>query len=216
MDFQEAIIKFLGIQDVNIEGIQFLSKSMKAVVTLRQERRECFCSRCGLQFDSVKEWQKKSLKGPSLGIYSDGEIIFYQLRGHCEDCSHTKMAEASCIHPKFKSMTCSYVEVAGRLMEEITCEAVSRILHTDSMTLWKVDQWRMEFMESRLKLPDNLDVSHLAADEVHFHTVENTNRKGLFAKRHTPEFVTNLVSPKYGKVLANALAEAVSLWRVVF
>lgn len=208
MDFQEAIIKFLGIQDVNIEDIQFLPKNMKAVVTLRQERSECFCSRCGLQFDSVKEWQKKSLKGPPLGIYSDVEVIFYQLRGHCEDCNHTKMAEASWIHPKFKSMTCSYVEVAGRLMEEITCEAVSRILHTDSMTMWKVDQWRMEFMESRLKLPDNLDVSHLAADEVHFRTAENTNRKGLFAKRHIPEFVTNLVSPKHGKVLANAFGRS--------
>lgn len=76
------------------------------------------------------------------------------------------MAEAQWIPPNFKSMTCSYVEVAGRLMEEITCEAVPPILYTDSMTMWKVDQWRMEFMESRLKLPDYLDVSHLAAAEV--------------------------------------------------
>lgn len=90
MASQEAIIKFLRIQDINIEDIYFLSKNIKAVITLRQERREYFCSRCGLQFDSVKEWQKKSLKGPPLGIYPDVEVIFYQLRIHCENCNHTK------------------------------------------------------------------------------------------------------------------------------
>ena len=47
-------------------------------------------------------------------------------------------------------------------------------------------------------------MSHLAADEVHFRTVENANRRGPFAKRYVPEFVTNLVSPKHGKVLSNA------------
>ena len=102
-------------------------------------------------------------------------------------------------------MTCGFVEVAGRLMEEITCEGVSRILHTDSMTMWRVDQWRMKHMEKRLTLPENLDLSRLAADEVHFRTVENEKRKGPFDKRHLPEFVTNLVSPKHGKVLANCI-----------
>lgn len=109
-------------------------------------------------------------------------------------------------------MTCGFTEVAGRLMEEITCEAVSRILVTDSMTMWRVDQWRMELMAKRLVLPANMDVSFLAADEVHFRTIENKNRKGPFAKRYVPEFVTNLVSPKYGKVIANALGrDSVSL-----
>src|SRR3989344_629116 len=60
-------------------------------------------------------------------------------------------------------------------------------------------------MMKRYKLPENLNIKYLAADEVHFRTVENANRKGPFAKRYVPEFVTNLVSPKHGKVLANCL-----------
>jgi transposase len=45
----------------------------------------------------------------------------------------------------------------------------------------------------------------LAADEVHFRTLALKGRVGLFAKRWRPEFVTNLVAPKEGKVLFNAL-----------
>ncbi len=204
MDFQEAIIEFLGIQDVVIEDININRKDRNLSIVARQKRASCFCTRCGLQFDSVKEWQKKELKVPPLGIYADVKVLLYQLRGNCHDCGRSEVAEASWIHSEFKSMTCGFAEVAGRLMEEITCEAVSRILFTDSMTMWRVDQWRMKFMEKRLVIPENLDVKHLAADEVHFRTVENKNRKGLFSKRYVPEFVTNLVSPKHSKVLANA------------
>jgi hypothetical protein len=102
-------------------------------------------------------------------------------------------------------MTCGFAEVAGRLMEEITCEAVSRILGTDSKLMWELDQHRMEVMLQFMNLPEDLDVSYLAADEVHFRTVEIKNRKGLFAKRSRPEFVTNLVAPLAGKVLFNAM-----------
>lgn len=212
MDFQKAIIKFLGLQDVEIETIHFHEKSRKVTVTARQKREECFCTRCGLQFDSIKEWQGKEIKAPPMGVFGDVKILFYQMRGNCESCSRSEVAKAHWIHPEFKSMTCGFTEVAGRLMEEITCEAVSRILFTDSMTMWRVDQWRMELMEKRLALPENLDVSFLAADEVHFRTVENQNRKGPFAKRFIPEFVTNLVSPKYSKVISNAYGrDSVSL-----
>lgn len=212
MDFQEAIIDFLGIQDVEIEAINFHKKGRKVRVIARQKRSECFCTRCGLQFDSIKEWQKKEIKAPPMGVYTDVKILFYQMRGNCDTCNRSGVAGACWIHPEFKSMTCGFTEVAGRLMEEITCEAVSRILVTDSMTMWRVDQWRMELMAKRLVLPANMDVSFLAADEVHFRTIENKNRKGPFAKRYVPEFVTNLVSPKYGKVIANALGrDSVSL-----
>lgn len=204
MDFQKIIIDFLGIQDVDIESVNIHRKPRKVRVVVRQKRSTCFCTQCGLQFDTVKEWVKKELKAPPMGVFSDIKIIFYQLRGNCESCNRSEVAEAKWIHPDFKSMTCGFTEVAGRLMEEITCEAVSRILHTDSMTMWRVDQWRMELMEKRFKLPEDLDVKFLAADEVHFRTVENKNRRGLFAKRKTPQFVTNLVSPRYGKVLSNS------------
>jgi transposase len=56
-----------------------------------------------------------------------------------------------------------------------------------------------------LRLPSDLDIAYLAADEVHFRTVKIENRKGLFAKRYSPEFVTNLVAPKAGKVLFNSM-----------
>lgn len=205
MDFGKSIIEFLGLQDVQIESVHFHKKPLKARVVVRQERGTCFCTKCGLQFDAVKDWYKKRLKAPPLGIYADVEVIFHQLRGKCMDCNRTEVATAQFIHPEFTSMTCGFAEVAGRLMEEITCEAVSRILYTDSMTMWRLDQWRMKFMEKRLKLPENLDVRYLAADEVHFTTKENKHRKGPFAKRYTPQFVTNLVSPKHGKVLSNGL-----------
>lgn len=204
MDLKEIIIEFLGIQDVEIENINLHRKSRKIRLIARQKKSECFCTKCGLQFDTIKEWQKKELKAPPLGVFTDVKVILYQMRGNCESCNRSEVSEAKWIHPVFKSMTCGFVEVAGRLMEEITCEAVSRILLTDSMTMWRVDQWRMEIMEKRFTLPKNLDVRFLAADEVHFRTVENKNRKGLFAKRYVPEFVTNLVSPRYSKVLSNS------------
>lgn len=205
MDFQEAIIEFLGIQHVTIEDIQILKKERQVKVIAKQIRAECFCSGCGLQFDGVKEWQKKEIKAPPMGIYNDVTICLSQLRGVCQSCHRTEVAPLDWIHPEFYSMSCGFAEVAGRLMEEITCEAVARILNTDSSSLWRLDQWRMEFMQQRLKLPENLDVSHLAADEVHFRTVKPDYFRGLFATRYVCEFVTNLVTPKYGKVLANAL-----------
>jgi transposase len=204
MDFHEVIIDFLGIQDVKIESVKCNKKTREVSIVVRKKREECFCTRCGLEFDSLKEWVKKEIKAPPLGVFNNVSIIFYQMRGNCVSCDKTEMAEARWIHPEFKSMTCGFVEVAGRLMEEITCEGVSRILFTDSMTMWRVDQWRMEYMEKRLVLPESLDVRFLAADEVHFRTVKNVNRTGLFAKRYVPEFVTNLVSPRYSKVISNA------------
>lgn len=205
MDFHQCITEFLGIQDVRIEEIQFFKKEMKAKVIARQDRDQCFCMRCGLQFDGVKEWVKKNIEVPPMGIFSDVEFEFYQLRGLCSDCDCSGLSKPDWIHPEFPSMTCGFAEVAGRKMEEITCEAVARMLHADSNTMWRLDQWRMKYMEKRMKLPEDLDVSHLAADEVHYCTIKVEKRTGLFAKRVAPQFVTCLVSPKHGKVLANAL-----------
>jgi len=205
MDSNEAIIEMLGLQGVKLEKISISSKPRKITVTVKHDREQCFCSRCGLQFDGVKAWEEKTLEAPPLGVFSDVEIEFFQLRGLCDGCAKSQVAEASFIHPEFPSMTCGFAEVAGRLMEEITCEAVSRLLHTDSMTMWRLDQWRMKYMEKKEKLPEKLDVSELIADEVHFRTVDVKNRRGLFAKRREPEFVTNLISPREGKVLSNAL-----------
>ncbi len=195
MDLAKAIIEFLGIQDVVIEDIKRFKKDRRVEVKIRQIRDECFCTKCGLQFGGVKEWVLKEIKAPPLGIYQNVTLKFWQLRGFCDDCKCTGIARVDWIHPRFESMTCGFAEIAGRLMEEITCEAVARILKTDSKLMWNLDQHRMNVMLQFLKLPDNLDISYLAADEVHYRTEEVKNRVGLFAKRHTPLFVTNLVAP---------------------
>lgn len=205
MDFRELIIAFLGIQDVVIEDVKRFKKDLRLEIKVRQKRNECFCSRCGLQFGAVKEWALHELKAPPLGVYQKVTLKFMQMRGFCEDCNRTCVARVDWIHPKFESMTCGFAEVAGRLMEEITCEAVGRILYADPKMMWSLDQLRMEVMLQFLKLPKDLDVSYLCADEVHFRTVEVKNRKGLFAKRWTSKFVTNLVCPSAGKVLFNAM-----------
>ena len=205
MDFREIIIGLLGIQDVVIEDVKKFKKLLKLEVRVRQKRSECFCSRCGLQFGTVKEWCLRKLKAPPMGIYQNVTIKFMQMRGFCEDCNCTSVAKVDWIHPKFESMTCGFAEVAGRLMEEITCEAVGRILNQESKLMWDLDQHRMEVMLQFMKLPEDLDLSYLAADEVHFRTIRIENREGLFSKRWSPEFVTNLVAPLHGKVLFNAM-----------
>jgi len=205
MDFKHAIISFLGLQDVTIIDLKIFKKQRKAEIKVRQKRESCFCPRCGLQFGIVKEWSLKKLKAPPMGAFQDITVKFIQLRGFCEDCNCSSVAHVDWIHPKFESMTTAFAEVAGRLMEEATCEAVGRILSSNSKLMWELDQYRMSVMLQFLKLPKDLDVAYLCADEVHFRTIENRNRKGLFAKRFRPEFVTNLVAPKAGKVLFNAL-----------
>jgi transposase len=204
MDFRKVIITLLGLQDVVIEDLKIFRQTLKVEVKVRQRREACFCPHCGLQFDAVKDWDLKILRAPPMGIYQHITVKFMQMRGYCTDCGRTAVARVDWIHPKFESMTSGFAEVAGRLMEEITCEAVGRILQSPSKTMWDLDQHRMEVMMQYLKLPSDLDVSYLAADEVHFRTVTVKNRRGLFAKRWRPEFVTHVVCPMEGKVLFNA------------
>jgi transposase len=205
MDFRQVIISVLGLQDVTIQDFKIFKKQRKIEVKVRQKRSSCFCPHCGLQFDHVKDWDLKKLRAPPLGIYQHVIIKFMQLRGECTDCNRTAIAPVDWIHPKFDSMTSGFGEVAGRLMEEITCEGVGRILDMSSKTMWTLDQYRMNVMLQFMRLPKELDVSYLCADEVHFRTVKVKDRVGLFAKRWRPEFVTNLVCPKEGKVLFNSV-----------
>ncbi len=205
MDFAQTIIDFLGLQDVTIRDLKLFKKRRVAEIYVQQKRSACFCYRCGLQFSRVKGWELKEIKAPPMGVFQKVTIKLKQMRGFCEDCDRTAVARIDWIHPKFESMTCGFAEVAGRLMEEITCEAVGRILDSNSKTMWELDQYRMQIMMQFLKLPADLDLSYLCADEVHFRTVKIENRKGLFAKRYRVEFVTNLVCPKAGKVLFNSI-----------
>jgi transposase len=94
--------------------------------------------------------------------------------------------------------------MAGRLMEELTCEATARYFRLNSKTLWDLDQWRLRRMKQDLKLPETLDVSLMSADEVHFRTIENNLRDNPFSERWTTKYLTNLVCSKVSKVISNA------------
>ena len=90
-------------------------------------------------------------------------------------------------------------------MEEMTCEAVARLTRTNSRTLWKLDQWRCEYLKNNLyKLPDNLDTSKLSADEVHYRTIYYTakDREHPFSPRKEVKFITNLICTSVSKVIA--------------
>jgi transposase len=90
-------------------------------------------------------------------------------------------------------------------MEEITCEAVSRLTRTNSRTLWRLDQWRCEYLKKHLyQLPEDLDTTRLSADEVHYRTKKLTaqERQSPFSPRREIKFLTNLVSTSVSKVIA--------------
>ena len=92
MDLKYVISQFLGIQDVIIEDIKLFKRELRAVVIARQNRKHCYCNRCGLQLSTVHEWIFKELKAPPLGVFSDVTLKFYQLRAHCDDCDKVILA----------------------------------------------------------------------------------------------------------------------------
>lgn len=207
MDIKRVITEFLGLQDINIEDIKQYKKDRRCTIQIRHLKHKVSCHYCETALESVREWHLKELKGPPIGVYTDVTIKFYQARGHCPTCNSKRMASAPFIHPDHTSMTCSFAEVAGRLMEELSCEATARLLQADSMTLWRLDQTRMNYMMTYLELPDDVQLTHLCADEVHFKTkrIVKEKRRSLFSKRYEMEWITNLVSWKDSKVLFNSV-----------
>jgi transposase len=97
-------------------------------------------------------------------------------------------------------MTLALCELAGRLMEEMPCAAVARWLGLNSKTMWDLDQFRMKRMKPLMTLPENIDLSKMSADEVHFRTMPKLDS----ITKPEIKFVTNLVCYKEGKVLSNA------------
>ena len=85
-------------------------------------------------------------------------------------------------------------------MEEMPCGAVARWLGLNSKTMWNLDQTRMKLMKPLMKLPENIDLSKMSADEVHFRTMPKIDS----LVKPEIKFVTNLVCYKAGKVLSNA------------
>jgi transposase len=102
-------------------------------------------------------------------------------------------------------MACGFAEYCGRLMEEMTCESVARLTRTNSRTLWKLDQWRCEYLKKNLyELPEDLDTTRLSADEVHYRTKKYLKHERMtpFSPRRETHFLTNLICTSVSKVIA--------------
>lgn len=203
MNFAQAILSFLGIQDVTILDIKIWKKRGEVELKIKQNYKRSYCQNCGLSHAKVHEWEFRVLKAPPLGIFKSVTVKYLRLRGFCVSCKRNTLCVADFIHPEFKGYTCAFAETAGRLMEETTCEAAGRLLDANSKSLWSLDQWRMKYLFQFMKLPEDMDVTELSADEVHFKSVK-LERKNLFSKFYDIKFITNLVCTSNSKVLFNA------------
>lgn len=204
MDFEKSVIDSLGLSHVKIESMQFDKKKLRATFVVRQNLAKSFCPCCGVILKGVHDWFLKTLRAPPWGIFREVTVEFYYPRAFCAHCNKQRIPFIPWIHPKHRSVTCSFAEIAGRLMEETTCEATGRLLKFDSMILWRIDQFRMNFMFERLNLA-HANCTYLSTDEVHFRSYDILKRTKAWSKRKDIIFVTNLVSYKDGKVLSNAV-----------
>ena len=204
MDPFKAISLFLGIQDVFFKDIRIYQKTRHVSIIGEFKAREYFCRHCGEALGKIHDWQDRQFQLPPLGVFEKVSMTLYIPRAHCKGCNRETQAYVGWVHPKFESVTCGFAEVAGRMMEETTCEATGRMLHANSRKLWGIDQYRMQVMLERMRLPDEVDLSFLSADEVHFRTKRFGKNRAIAQARWEPLFITNLVSYNDGKVLYNA------------
>ncbi len=207
MDLHHLINTLLGLQDLTINDAKLSDDFVTCRLIAELPWNKARCTKCQHPLLEFHQWSHRDLKVPPLGLFKDVTISLKYPRGLCSVCNKIQRASVSGIHTKFKRHSCSFVETAGRLMEETTCAAASRTLCSDPKTLWQIDQWRMREMRKNLdinKFTEDLDVSRMSADEVHFKTETETKRSHPFAPRWTVKFVTNLVCTKEAKVIANA------------
>lgn len=204
MDSSDLIIDAIGLQDVILESFEINKPALRIKLWVRQKRETCCCSKCGGKLLNVKDYRERVLRGPPIGAYREVIIYYKYLRAICDTCDgKPQIAKIQGVHPHFENMTGAMGEVAGRLMEEITCEATARLLRMNSKTMWDLDQWRMKRMLKDFKLPQ-LDLSQMSADEVHFRTIKNNKRDNPFSERWTTKYITNLVCINARKVIINA------------
>lgn len=201
MDLSYLITEALGLQDVVIEKVETDRQKLRLRLVVRQKKESGRCHHCSSPILSVHEWKERTIQGPPLGAFLYVNILLYQLRGRCHICDDSiRSAAVPFIHPQFQNMTLALCEFAGRLMEEMPCAAVARWLGLNSKTMWDIDQYRMRSMKPLMKLPQQMDLSKMSADEVHFRTLPKVDS----ITKPEIKFVTNLVCFKEGKVLSNA------------
>ena len=204
MDFSQVITTAFALQDLMVRNVKTDLENLSMVIEGEVAWGNCHCRRCGGLLLVFHQWQERLVRLPPWGIYNCVTLRVRHPRGECLGCQRVRTTALKFIHPVFSSLSCSMVETAGRLMEELTCEATARMLRLDPKLCWKIDQWRMQEMKSHFKLPADLDCRRLSADEVHFLTETVDKRSHPFDPRWMPKFVTNLVCTAHGKVIANA------------
>ena len=205
MDGIKIIKEMLGIQGVNIKDLKVFRKTFEMQIVVEQETQERVCKECGKRLTGIHDWQVKRIEAPPLGIFTKVEIELAYARGYCKKCDKICSPKISWLHPEVSSMTCGFAEIAGRVMEEASCEATGRLLRTNPRKLWNLDQYRMEVMLQRMKLPENIDLKELSADEIHFKTIHRKLEKNKIIKDFEVMFVTNLVSYNDSKVIFNSM-----------
>jgi len=209
MDFENAIISALGLQDVEILDIKLFQSDLRAEIKCKQNRGpHSVCQECRGPLGNLKDWRTKKMTAPPFGVYQHVTVKYKYFRAACASCTGNTRARCTWTHPKHRSMTCGFAETAGRLMEELTCRGVARWFGKSPMQMLRLDQSRMKYMLQFLKIPE-AGWSALSADEVHHRTVR-LQRKNYFSKRWQAEFITNLVCPEEGKVLFNAVGRSQS------
>ena len=215
MDLHHLINSLLGLQDLTITNAELSEDFVSCRIAAELPWSRAHCAVCEHPLLEFHQWSYRELKVPPLGLFKDTVIKLRYPRGLCSVCNKIQRAFVTGIHSKFKGHSCSFVETAGRLMEETTCAAAARTLRADPKTLWQMDQWRMKEMNQHLDIKEfskDLDFSKMSADEVHFLTENEVKRDHPFAPRWTAKFITNLVCTKASKVIANAAGrDAVAL-----
>lgn len=206
MDYLEKlIIESLGLQDLRIESFEKCREKLRLDLHAKQLRQCCRCEKCDATLLNVHDWRTRTVRGPPLGAFREVWIHIKRLRAVCDTCDgQIRMAKIDGLHPKFSNMTLALAEVSGGLMEELTCQATARFFRLNPKTMWDLDQWRMKRMYTEFKLKEDLDVSQMSADEIHFRTLENRSRDNPFSERWVTKYITNLVCTKISKVISNS------------
>ena len=203
MDASYLINQVLAIQDLKcIFSVACGDlKSLKIYTIAKRPQKNCLnCHFPGLHNHG---WRTKTVQVPQMGIFNQVFVDIRFERLKCPVCGCVQSHLPSGIHKKFDGFSTSFVECAGRLMEETTCAASSRLLGCNAKTLWSMDNYRTKLLKKHFKLPSDLDVSKLSADEVHFRTFQSTDRKRTDSPRWDIRFITNLVATKHAKIIAN-------------
>ena len=186
MDLHHLINSLLGLQDLNIINAKLSEDLITCNLEVELPWNKALCSKCEHPLLEFHQWRERTLKAPSMGIFKDVILKLRYPRGLCPVCNKIQRSKIVGIHSYFRNHICSFVESAGRLMEETTCAAAARILHSDPKVLWNMDQWRMREMNKQLdvnKFTEHLNLSKMSADEVHFRTESETKRDHPFAPR---------------------------------